>query len=125
MGARRQGERGSSTLEFTVGISLMVLLLMTVIQFAIYFHLRAVAGTSARLGVDRGRVVEGSDGDALIATNEFLDQSGMSLTGRQVTASRSADELAVTVTGQVPSVVPGLHLTVDVTKSAPVEEFVE
>jgi Flp pilus assembly protein TadG len=123
--AQRHRERGASTVEFAVGLSLMVLLVMAVIQFAVYFHLRAVAGTSARHGVDRGRIVDGSDGDALIAANEFLDQSGSSLTGRQVTASRTGDEFSVTVTGQVPSVMPGLNLTVDVTKSAPIEEFVE
>ena len=125
MSAKRHRERGASTIEFVVGVSLMVLLLMAVIQFGVYFHLRAVAGTSARHGVDRGRVVDGSDGDALIATNEFLDQSGMSLNGRKVTATRTADEVSITVTGEVPSVMPGLTLTVDVTKSAPIEEFVE
>ena len=103
----------------------MVLLLMMVIQVALYFHLRAVAGTAARHGVDRGRVTDGTEADARFATHEFLDQAGRSISFRQVSASRSDDRVTVTVTGQVPSLVPGVTIDVNVTKFAEPEKFVE
>jgi hypothetical protein len=119
----RRRDRGSSTIEFVIGFAVMVLLLMMVIQMVLYFHLRTVAGTAARHGVDRGRLVDGTDVDARAATNEFLDQAGDSLSARQVEASRTVDQVRVTVRGQVPSVMPGVVLDVDVTKSAPPEKF--
>lgn len=118
-------ERGSSTIEFVIGIATMVVLLMMVIQVAVYFHLRAVAGTAARHGVDRGRVTDGTEADAEFAAHEFLDQAGDSLLLRRVDASRTGTRVTVTVTGRVPSVVPGLAIDLNVTKFAEPERFVE
>lgn len=120
---RRRGERGSSTIEFVIGVTVMVLLLMMVVQGAMYFHQRSVASTAARQGVDRGRVLDATGADAAAAANEFLDQSGGALEDRKVRANRGPNEVTVRVTGGVMSVMPGVHLDVDVTVAAPVEEF--
>jgi Flp pilus assembly protein TadG len=124
-GSRRggAGERGSSTVEFVIGAAVMVLLLMVVVQFALYFHMRAVVTTAARHGVDQARVVDGTTGDAIGATDQFLDQAGGGLEHRGVSASRSTTRATVTVHGEVVSVVPGLHLPVDVTVEAPAERL--
>mgnify|MGYP000595492632 CR=1 FL=1 len=114
-------DRGSSTVEFVIGTALMVTLLMVIVQFALYFHLRAVAQTAARHGLDHVRVVDGSADEGIATANEFLDQSGGSLDARQVTAERGATASTVTVVGNVVSVIPGLNLRVEVTVDAPTE----
>lgn len=99
----------------------MVTMLMVIVQFGLYFHLRAVAQTAARQGLDHVRVVEGSADDGITTANEFLDQAGRSLQGREVTAERGPATSSMTVTGTVVSVVPGLNLRVEVTVDAPTE----
>lgn len=99
----------------------MVMLLLVIVQFALYFHMRAVAQTAARHGLDHVRVVDGSTDAGITAANEFLDQGGRSLEARNVTAERSAVASSMSVSGMVVSVIPGLNLRVDVTVDAPTE----
>lgn len=99
----------------------MVMMLLVIVQFALYFHLRAVAQTAARHGLDHVRVVDGSTDAGLTAANEFLDQGGRSLIDRDVTAERSAVASSTSVSGMVVSVIPGLNLRVEVTVDAPTE----
>lgn len=117
----RGDDRGSSTVEFVACSALMVMLLLVVVQFALYFHLRAVAQTAARQGLDHVRVVDGSTDAGINATNDFLDQGGQSLQDRGVTAERSAVASSMSVSGTVVSVIPGLNLHVEVTVDAPTE----
>lgn len=119
----RVHERGSSTVEFVVSAAVMVLLLLVVVQFALYFHLRAVDQTAARHGLDQVRVTTGTPDAGIDAANEFLDQGGTSLASRTVRADRTATTASVSVRGTVVSVVPGVHLVVDVTASAPAERI--
>jgi hypothetical protein len=99
----------------------MVTMLTVIVQFALYFHLRAVAQTAAREGLDHVRVVDGSADEGIATANEFLDQAGQSLEAREVTAERGPASSSMTVTGNVVSVVPGLNLRVEVTVDAPTE----
>ncbi len=99
----------------------MVMLLLVIVQFALYFHLRAVAQTAARHGLDHVRVVDGSTDAGITAANEFLDQGGRSLEDRDVTAERSAVASSMSVAGMVVSIIPGLNLRVEVTVDAPTE----
>ena len=121
---RVDGDRGSSTVEFVIGAALMVFMLMSIIQIALYFHLRSVATTAARQGLDQTRVINGSSAAGVTAANEFLDQSGRSLEQRNVTATRGAQASSVTVRGHVIAVIPLLDLTVTVTVDAPTERVV-
>jgi Flp pilus assembly protein TadG len=117
----RDSESGSSTVEFVIWTALMVTMLTVIVQFGLYFHLRAVAQTAAREGLDHVRVVEGSPDDGIATANEFLDQAGRSLEARLVTAERGPSTSSLTVSGNVISVVPGLNLRVEVTVDAPTE----
>ena len=120
---RPRSERGSSTVEFVISAGVMVLLLLVIVQVALYFHLRAVAVTAARHGLDQVRVTEGTPARGVDAAEEFLDQGGSNLEASSVTAARTAESSSVTVEGNVVSVVPGLVLHVDVTVEAPTERL--
>lgn len=121
--ARDDDDVGSSTVEFVICAVLMITLLLVIVQFALYFHLRAVATTAARHGVDRVRVLDGSETAGITAANEFLDQAGSSLENRTVNATRSATDASVTVTGRVVAVIPGLSLHVTAEVHAPTERI--
>ena len=120
---RAEDERGSSTVEFVIGAALMVFMLMAIVQVAIYFHLRSVATTAARHGLDRVRVVNGTSASGIAAANEFLEQAGRSLEARSVDATRTQQTSTVTVTGRVIAVIPLLDLHVSVTVEAPSERL--
>ena len=102
----------------------MVLLLLVIVQFALYFHLRAVAQTAARHGLDQVRVVNGSEQAGVDAASDFLDQGGSNLSDRDVVARRSDTQSSITVTGSVVSVIPGVNLRVEVTVGGPTEQVV-
>jgi len=99
----------------------MVMILLAIVQIGVYFHLRAVAQTAARHGLDEVRVVDGSPEAGTAAANDFLDQSGNGIENRAVTADRTATTATVRVTGNVVTILPGLNLTVEVVVDAPVE----
>lgn len=111
-------------MEFVIGTAVMITMLTVIVQFGLYFHLRTVAHTAARHGLDHVRVVDGSTDDGITTANEFLNQSGRSLGARQVTAQRGATTSTLTVAGDVVSVVPGLDLRVEVTVDAPTERVI-
>ena len=121
---RCRDERGSATVEFVIGAALMVVLLLVIVQFAVYFHMRSVAQTAARHGIDRVRVVDGSEQAGIAAASEFLDQGGSSLEDRDVSALRTDVESSMSVSGTVVSIIPGLNLRVEVTVDAPTERVI-
>lgn len=118
---RLRDDRGSSAVEFVIAAALMVMFLLIIVQVGVYFHLRAVAHTAARHGLDEVRVVDGTPAEAVAAANDFLDQSGTSIENRSVTADRTDTTASVRVTGTVVTVIPGLQLNLDVTVDAPTE----
>lgn len=120
---RLRDDRGSSTVEFVIAAAVMVMLLLVIVQVGVYFHLRAVAHTAARHGLDEVRVVDGTPAEAVAATNDFLDQSGTSIENRSVTADRTDTAATVRVTGTVVTIIPGLQLNLDVTVDAPTERI--
>lgn len=101
----------------------MVLLLLMVVQVAVWYHARSVAQTAARHGVDHVRVIDGTTDDGVAVANEFLDQSGGGLRDRRVDATRTVERSTVSVSGAVVSVIPGVNLTVSVTVNAPTERI--
>ena len=117
-------ERGSGTVEFVIAAVVMILLLMVVVQFARWFHTRAVATTAARHGLDRVRVLDGTPQEGEATTQEFLDQSAGGLHDRSVSADRTGTRASVTVTGVVVSVIPGVNLPLTVRVAAPIERIV-
>jgi Flp pilus assembly protein TadG len=120
---RPRDERGSATVELAVAMPVVMLLLMLIVQAALYFHTRAVATTAAHKGLDAARVEEGAADDARTATETFLDRNASGLENQTVTVARSGDNAQVSVSGQVVSLVFGVDLfPLRVTARAPIEQ---
>ncbi|MCA0145465.1 MULTISPECIES: TadE family protein [Blastococcus] len=109
--ARRQlsGERGAASVELAVTFPVVLLLVMTLIQAALWFYARSVALGAAQEGAREGRVQPASTARAQSAAEGFLDQTAEDLlTGRDVTVAGSPSSIEVTVTGTSISLFPGL-----------------
>lgn len=109
--ARRQlsGERGAASVELAVTFPVVLLMVMTLIQAALWFYARSVALGAAQEGAREGRVQPASTARAQSAAEGFLDQTAEDLlTGRDVTVAGSPSSIEVTVTGTSISLFPGL-----------------
>jgi hypothetical protein len=87
----------------------VLLLVMTLIQAALWFHARSIALGAAQEGAREGRVQPASTARAETAAEGFLDQTASDLlTGRDVTVAGSPSSIEVTVSGTSISLFPGL-----------------
>ena len=106
---RLSGERGAASVELAVTFPVVLLLVMTLIQAALWFYARSVALGAAQEGAREGRVQPASTARAQSAAEGFLDQTAQDLlTGRDVTVAGSPSSIEVTVTGTSISLFPGL-----------------
>ena len=109
VGRRLSGERGAASVELAVTFPVVLLLVMTLLQAALWFHARSIALGAAQEGAREGRVQPASTARAETAAEGFLDQTASDLlTGRTVTVAGSPTSIEVTVTGTSISLFPGL-----------------
>ena len=122
-GRRLSGDRGAASVELAVAFPVVLLLVMTLIQAALWFYARSVALGAAQEGAREGRVQPASLARAESAAEGFLDQTAQDLlTGRDVLVTGSPTNIEVTVTGTSLSLFPGLSgWSVTQTAVGPVE----
>lgn len=120
----KRDESGAAATEVALLTPLLLLILMLIVQFALWEHATHVAKAAALEGVGSARLEGASVADGERRANVMLDQLGDRLiTGTHVTVTRTATVATVSVTGTVQEVVPGMHLPVKATSTAPVEAF--
>lgn len=122
---RGQGEeRGSATVEMVIATPVLLLLILLVVQFAMWQHSVHVAQAAASEGLAAARVQGGSAGSGESEANVVLGQlTDGALQNASVHVSRGRNNATVTVTGEARAVIPFLHLPVHATASGPVERF--
>ena len=121
-----RGDRGSATLEITVLFPVVLLLILGVVQGALYYHARDVALAAAADGLTAARSRSGSAEEGRQAAVAFLERAGGDdvLHGAQVSALRAGASATVTVTGRAVSLLPGLPgWSISQAASGPVERF--
>jgi Flp pilus assembly protein TadG len=118
------GEAGVSTLEAVLVFPALLLLLMLIIQFALWYHASDLATAAAQDGTRAARVEGATASDGAAEANQLLDQTGRSiLQGRQVVVERTTDMTRVEVRGACIELVPFLHLPVHAVAESPTERF--
>ena len=117
-------ERGAVSAELVIATPLLLLLIMGVIQFALWEHAEHVAAAVAQQGVAVGRLQGESAQAGEQQAQTVLDQLGSSvLTGAKVAATRTNLATTVTVTGHAESIVGLFTLPVRATASGPTETY--
>lgn len=124
--ALRRGERGSATLESVIVYPVLIIFIFGIFQGAFWFHARNLAHGAATAAYHAARTLDGSAGAGRAAGMAAIETGNGSIQNPNVTVTRSAETVVVTVTGSTALVVPGFPgSTISETVTGPVERYVQ
>jgi Flp pilus assembly protein TadG len=103
---------------------LALLMIVAIIQAALWWHVNNIVSTAAQEGADAGRQVSGNAGTAEAAARSFLERAG----GGMIDAPRvhvdiDAEHVQVTVSADVVHIIPGVDMNATATARASKERF--
>jgi Flp pilus assembly protein TadG len=123
LGRALHGDRGSVSAELVIATPLL-LLLLTIVQFALWSHATHIAQAAAAQGLAAARVQDATAAQGSVAARQVLDQLGRGpLTDTRIDAARSSDAVSIRVSGDTSAVIPFLRLPVHAEAAGPVERF--
>jgi Flp pilus assembly protein TadG len=120
-----RGDSGAFTLSYVIIVPVFMAALLVIAQGSVWYLARSAALAAARAGADAARVLSAPAGAGPRAAVAFARSAapGYLLGPRATTAGSTSRTIEVTVTGRVPTLVPGLSLSVSQVAAAPVEQF--
>jgi Flp pilus assembly protein TadG len=102
----------------------LLILILAIVQFGLWYEAEHAAISAAQQGAQVARLRGGTAAAGKLAASGFLHEAAPTLVEPpSVAVTRSATTAQATVTGFVESLIPGLHLSVSASASAPVEAF--
>ncbi|WP_158851179.1 TadE/TadG family type IV pilus assembly protein [Saccharothrix deserti] len=120
-----KGDRGSAGAELVIATPLLLLMLLAIIQFALWSHATHIAQAAASQGLATARAQNGTAAAGTATAQQILDQlAGGPLTGATVATDRGAASASVRISGTATPVIPYLSLPVHAEAAGPVERFV-
>ncbi len=122
---RQRTERGAIAIEFMLVLSMLVVVFLVMLQYAVRAHAHRIATAAAEEGLAAASAYDGSAEDARRTAQKYVDDLGPGLHSAVVTASRSATTARVAVSGEVEQLVPFLTVRVSAEVQGPVERFVD
>lgn len=122
---RRRRDHGALTLSYVAILPLVFVIVMTLIQASLWFLARSAALAAARQGAETARALDAPSGAGPTAALAFARRAGEGYLEDPVASEAGTTEatVSITVSGHVPSFVPGLVFSVSETVQAPVEGF--
>jgi Flp pilus assembly protein TadG len=122
---RHRADRGAMSLEFLLVISMLMLVFLLMLQYAVKAHAERVASAAADEALAAASAYDGSAADGEEAGRQVLADIGPRLSNAQVVVTRDGTTATVTIIGEVDQLVPFLPVRVSVEVEGPVEKFVE
>jgi Flp pilus assembly protein TadG len=120
-----EGDRGSAGAELVIAVPLLLLILLAIIQFALWSHATHIAQAAASQGLAAARTQNGTAAAGTATAQLVLDQlAGGPLTDSTVATDRGAASASVRISGTATPVIPFLVLPVRAEAAGPVERFV-
>ncbi|MFW6033599.1 MAG: TadE family protein [bacterium] len=122
----RVGERGSAAVQAAMLFPVVLLLVFGIIQGALWFHARHIALGAAQEGARAASAYDGTDAGQ--RAHEFVNDltGGTLIRDLDVRVATTSMAVTVTVTGDAPSLVPGVGgVAVSQRASVPIETFTE
>ena len=108
-----------------IAIPLLLLLLLTIVQFALWSHATHIAQAAASQGLATARAHDGTPAAGTASAQLLLDQLAAGpLTGTSITCARNTVVASVRISGTATPVIPFLSLPVHAEATGPVERFV-
>jgi len=117
-------ERGSATIETLLITPLLLLLILAIVQGATYFNARTTAHSVADTAYQEQRLYGAEPNDGLTAANDLLDDV-TAIENGAATVTQSPTTVTVTVTGVVPTIVPGIDWTITSVVTGPRERWAD
>ncbi|WP_367321074.1 TadE/TadG family type IV pilus assembly protein [Streptomyces sp. HUAS ZL42] len=96
---RKGGDRGQVALEYLGFIPILILVAMAGVQIGLIAYASQQAGTAARAGARAASLDKSAQDGCVNAISDWLDVG--------CSEARGGDEVTVTATVQIPSIVPG------------------
>ncbi|MDI2127143.1 TadE/TadG family type IV pilus assembly protein [Yinghuangia seranimata] len=117
-------QRGAVSVQLVVLVPVVMLILLTIVQFALVQHAHHIAQSAASRALAAARAQNGTaaDGDAR-ARAVVAAVGGDVFTHPKVTVTRTAEAVRVEVVGDVIAVVPGASLRVRAVAAGPVDRW--
>jgi Flp pilus assembly protein TadG len=117
-------QRGSTVVEVVLVIPVLMLILVTLIQFALWAHAAQVVQLAASEGDRTARSLGGSPAQGVSRAQTILDgtDSDLSSSGAVVVVM-PGDQARITVTGTAISLLPGISIPVSAVQVGPIQEF--
>lgn len=120
-----RGERGSATVELVIATPLLLLMLLAIVQFALWSHATHIAQAAASHGLAAVRAQHGTVAAGSASARQILTELGRGpLAATTVTVDRSADTASIHITGVASPVIPLLRLPVHAEATGRTERFV-
>lgn len=120
---RPVGDGGASPVELAILLPVIITLLFTSIQLAVYFLARSEALAAAQEGVTAQRAYQATNGVGAAHANAFIQRSDGWLVDGQPQVTTDATQVTVIVTGQSLSLIPGWTLRVSQTAHGTIERI--
>lgn len=121
------GEEGSVSAELAVATPLLMLMLLAIVQFALWSHATHIAQAAASQGLALLRAETGTPTGGCAHAREVLDQLAPPghgpLTVTDLTCTRTATVASVHIRGTATPVIPLLTLPVHADAAGPVDRF--
>jgi Flp pilus assembly protein TadG len=123
---RFRHDSGALVLTYVIIVPVFMLAIMVIIQGALWYLAREAALAAARQGADAARIPGAAPGAGAHAALAFArrDASGYLLGPAATGMGSTATTIQITVTGHVPTFVPGLVISISQAVQAPAEQFV-
>lgn len=121
---RTRSEHGAVAIEFLLIISMLMVVFLLMLQYAVKAHAQRIATAAAEDALAATAAYDGTATDGREAANEVLNDIAPGLRDTTVTINRDATSASVTVTGRVIQFLPLLDIGVNVHIEGPVERFV-
>ncbi|MFD5833043.1 TadE family protein [Streptomyces collinus] len=130
--AAARGDSGMTAIEFVLLTPVLFFMIFATVQFALYFFADHVAQAAAQAGARKARATADEQpgawrGEARDVVDSYIRQLGPQLVlSPDVTMVQpEQNTVGVEIAARVPTVFPGLDLTVHAQSVGPVERFVQ
>ncbi|RDD86318.1 pilus assembly protein [Streptomyces parvulus] len=130
--ATRGDDSGMTAIEFVLLTPVLFFMIFATVQFGLYFFADHVAQAAAQAGARKARATAdaqpgGWRGEAQDVVDSYIRQLGpqLVLSPDVKLLQPEQDTVGVEITARIPTVFPGLDLTVHAQSMGPVERFVQ
>jgi Flp pilus assembly protein TadG len=120
---RVRDDRGAGAVEFIVVMPVLMLIFLLLVQWAVQLHSDRIVHAAAREGAVDAASWDGGAAAGRVTAQEYLADVEADLSNTAVDVDLSATSATVTVSGDVLTLLPGVHLRVSATASVPIERF--